>query len=128
MTYVSLQVFTECMRSTGIQDKDEYQELYDHGILPTKLMPRSPSTHYLPKIKRIKIKRNTNKLFEEKYGRKLNPNNKEDYRLRRKIYSEIPEVKAHRAVYHQLPEVVAKRKTDEYKARHKAYLQNSKKI
>ena len=46
MTFVPLQVFEKCLRSNGVQDRTEYYELWNRGIIPRKLMPKKPSTTY----------------------------------------------------------------------------------
>ena len=128
MTYVSLQVFTECVRVCGIQNEYEYEELHKRGIVPTKLMPRSPSVFY--KSHGIYVKRGTHiKTFEKKYGRKYNPKNKEDHRLLKIITHATPKARAGKAEWGRKPEVIERKKeymkvrqqTPEFKARTKAY-------
>ena len=46
MTYVPLQVFAKCLQIGKVQDRSEYRELWDRGIVPRKLMPRNPSKAY----------------------------------------------------------------------------------
>jgi len=46
MTYVPLQVFAKCLQIGKVQDRSEYRELWDKGIVPRKLMPRDPSRAY----------------------------------------------------------------------------------
>ena len=46
MTFVPLQVFEKCLRSNGVQDRTEYYELWNRGIIPRKLMPKKPSVTY----------------------------------------------------------------------------------
>jgi len=46
MTFVPLQVFEKCLRSNGVQDRTEYYELWNRGIVPRKLMPKKPSVTY----------------------------------------------------------------------------------
>ena len=71
MTYVTLDIFEKFLRVTGIQDKDEYHELYKRELIPTNLLPRVPSVYY--KSHGIYVKRGTHiKTFEKKYGRKFN--------------------------------------------------------
>ena len=132
MTYVSLQVFTECMRVSGIESAYEYEELHKRGIVPTKLMPKVPSVFY--KSHGIYVKRGTHiKTFEKMYGRKYNPKNKEDHRLLKIITHATPKARAGKAEWDRKPEVKARKKeymkvrqqTPEFKARTKTYRQTS---
>ena len=86
MTYVTLDIFTKMCRAGGIESHLEYRVLYNHGILPTNLVPINPSVYYKskPKDKRKRVK--ILNMFEKKYGRKCNFKDNEDRRLYRKIY------------------------------------------
>ena len=46
MTYVTLEIFAKCLQIGKVQDRSEYRELWDRGIVPRKLMPRDPSRAY----------------------------------------------------------------------------------
>ena len=48
MTYVSLEQFVKCMKIGNVHIASEYHELWDRGIVPTKLMPRDPGSHKSP--------------------------------------------------------------------------------
>ena len=132
MTYVTLDIFEKVRRVTGIQDKDEYHELYKRELIPTNLLPRVPSVYY--KSHGIYVKRGTHiKTFEKKYGRKYNNKNKNDVRLLNKIRQQTPEFKARKSKWNKKPEVKVRKKaymklrqqTPEFKARTKAYRQRS---
>lgn len=46
MTYVTLEIFAKCLQIGKVQDRSEYRELWDKGIVPRKIMPRDPSRAY----------------------------------------------------------------------------------
>ena len=128
MTYVTLDIFERFLRVTGIQDKDEYHELYIRDLIPTDLLPRVPSVYY--KSHGVYVKRGTHvKTFEKKYGRKYNNKNKNDIRLLKIITKATPEARAGKAKWNRKPEVKERKKeymkvrqqTPKFKARTKAY-------
>ena len=43
MNYIPVEVFIECMQTSGIKSKYEYYELHNRDIVPTDLMPKSPA-------------------------------------------------------------------------------------
>ena len=48
MTYVSLEQFVKCMKIGNVHTASEYHELWDRGMVPTKIMPRDPGSHKSP--------------------------------------------------------------------------------
>tara|TARA_B100001245_G_scaffold144283_1_gene107707 strand:+ start:136 stop:513 length:378 start_codon:yes stop_codon:yes gene_type:complete len=124
MTYIPVDVFIECMQTSGIKSKYEYYELHNRGIVPTDLMPKSPALEY-------------NNTYQK--ARRASP----EGIAYRKAYQKTPEAKAYHKAYRITPEVIARRKawrktpeqnakqkawraSPESKAYHKAYYQRTK--
>jgi len=91
MTYIPIDVFAECMRNGGVKSKYEYYELWDRGMVPTKLMPRAAAIvygdatyHKSPKIRALR------KIRQQK------PEYKAKRKAHGKVYNNLPKVKAHR--------------------------------
>ena len=101
MTYVTLDIFEKFLRVTGIQDKDEYAELYRRKLIPTNLLPRVPSRYYRRNKPNNRLYPQIIKRFKKKYGREYNF--KKDRKLYRRLYTSTPEYKAGRKLNRQLP-------------------------
>tara|TARA_B100000953_G_scaffold275323_1_gene248700 strand:- start:706 stop:1113 length:408 start_codon:yes stop_codon:yes gene_type:complete len=101
MTYIPVEVFIECIQTSGIKDRYEYYELHDRGIVPIDLMPKKPSYAY-------------------KSSYHLSP----EAKAYQRAYQQSPDVRAHRKAYYNTPEAKAKQKayynTPEYRAYQRA--------
>ena len=104
MTYIPVDVFIECMQTSGIKSKYEYYELHNRGIVPTDLMPKSPALTY-------------------KSSYQQTPK----WKAYQKAHQQSPKVKAHRKLPEQRAYQKAYRQLPYQKAYHKAYYQRTKK-
>jgi len=100
MTYIPVDVFIECMQTSGIKDRYEYYELHDRGIAPTDLMPKNPAIEY-------------NDTYTKAYRKKS------EVKARRRAYQQTPEGKARKKAYQHSPEQIAWRKAYDQKRRQK---------
>ena len=138
MTYIPVDVFIECVQTSGIKSKYEYYELHRRGIVPTDLMPLHPAMEYnntyhkqhrqKPEVKkRQQVYQQTPKV---KAYRK-SPEYKAKLKAYQKACRESPEAKAYQKAYQQSPKWKAYhkayRESPEQIAYHKAYYQRNKK-
>ena len=94
MTYIPVEVFIECMQTSGIKSKYEYYELHNRGIVPTDLMPKSPAVEY-------------NNTYQKAY-RQL-----PKVIAKKEVYAQSPEGKAYQKAYQHSPKYKAYRTTPE---------------
>ena len=97
MTYIPVEVFIECMRTSGIKDRYEYYELHRRGIVPTDLMPKNPAIEY-------------NNTYQKAYRQTSKS------KAWQKAYQQSPKHKAAKRTCQQSPK---------YKAYHKAYREST---
>ena len=142
MTFVPLQVFEKCLRSNGVQDRTEYYELWNRGIIPRKLMPKKPSTTYneRPITRKKKVARGVWKNGVFRYFTKAErEKRKKEYRKSEK-YKEITKkisqkyrksekgkmtIKEGKKKYHKSKH--GKKVSDDYRKTHKQIYNNSSK-
>ena len=112
MTYVPVEVFIECVQTSGIKDRYEYYELYDRGMVPTDLMPKKPaytyksSYHLSPEAKAYqKAYQLSPKVVARKKAYQQTPEQK----AKQKAYYQTPEYKAYQRARYQRPEVKARK-------------------
>ena len=113
MTYIQVEVFIECMQTSGIKSKYEYYELHNRGIVPTDLMPKSPAVEYNNTYQ--KAYRQLPKVIAKKEVYAQSPEGK----AYQKAYQKKPKCKANRAVYRTTPEAKARQKAYQKRYRNK---------
>ncbi|SVD06921.1 uncharacterized protein METZ01_LOCUS359775 [marine metagenome] len=111
MTYIPVEVFIECVQTSGIKDRYEYYELHRRGIVPTDLMPKSPAVAYVNTYQKARYQRPEVKAYRKAYQKRP------EAKARMKAWRASPEYKANQ----QRPEVIARRKAYEQSPKRKAY-------